>query len=112
MRVTDFLIHQGWEPLDREMMLWRRDNEPELVSFFWAAHKEGIDVPHLWDEKFACVHCGMTQHRVFLQGESMKCMGIPDAKAFQDSANYVKLTDRIRQALGGGEGMIWDSKND
>lgn len=112
MKVTDFLLLQGWEPLDREMMIWRHEGEPDHVSFFWAAHKEGIVVPHCWNEHFSCIHCGTTQYRVLLNGESAVCYGVPDVKAFEDAANFDKLTDRIKRALEGEEGMLWDNKND
>lgn len=113
IRVTDYLQHRGWVPIDDSLTLWTREGRPdEVVTFFWAASRENIVVPHAWDEHFACTHCGMTQYRVLLQGESSRCMGVPDAKAFEDAATYDKLTDRIKRALGGEEGLIWDNKND
>lgn len=113
MRLTTYLILRGWNPLDADYMLWNRPNEPEPVSFWWAAEKEHILIPHCWDrDTLACKFCGMTQFRVFIKEESAQCMGVPDAKAFQDSADHDKLKDRLRRALGGEEGLVWDSKND
>lgn len=112
MLMTDFLKMHGWEPVDRELMLWRREDEPEPVTIFWAAHKQGLGIPHCWNGQFSCEHCGTTQYRVFLLEESPICMGVPDAKAFADAANFEKLKQRIADALNGEEGMVWDSKND
>lgn len=112
IRVTDFLIHRGWTPLDHEFTLWVRPGEEEPVTFFWAAHKEGIPVPHCWNKQLACEHCGITQYRVMVLEESQVCYGVPDSKAFADAANFDKLTDRIERALNGEEGIVWDSKND
>lgn len=112
IKVTDLLQQRGWVPVDEDYTLWVRNGEPEPITFFWVAHREGIIVPHCWDEHFACIHCGVTQRRVILEGESAQCMGVPDAKAFSDAATFAKLTDRINRALNGEEGMLWDNKND
>lgn len=109
MRVTDLLILRGWCPLDRDHVLWLRRDTEDPVSFWEAAATEGIMIPHFWDANtMACSYCGMTQYRVFVQGESPCCTGVPDAKAFQDSADHSILQDRIKRALGGEEGTIWD----
>lgn len=111
MRLTYLMILNGWVPVDNDSMLWfHESNTDEIVSVWEAAERMGIAIPHLWDLKTcACKFCGMTQHRVYIGGEPMRCMGVPDVKAFQDSADSEKLRQRIERAINGEDGMLWDS---
>jgi hypothetical protein len=112
MKVSTILILRGWVPVDRDYEFWVHRDQQDPIGFFDVCAQVGIQVPHLWHpEKLSCVFCGITQYRVLMQGESAICTGTPDVKAFEDEGTYSKLQDRIKRALNGEEGMLWD-KND
>lgn len=100
----------GWFPVDPEFELWAHITDPDnAMPVFEAAAQSGILIRHQWDRQtLACTFCGITQYRVFVQGESPLCPGTPDAKAFSDRADYDKITERIKKAINGEDGMLWN----
>lgn len=113
MRLIDALNQRGWVPVNEKMDLWFHITDPsDVVTAFEAAGREDIVVTHFFNPfTLMCSFCGITQYRVMVQGESPVCSGTPDVKAFEDRANYDKLSARIKSALGGEDGWIWKSSD-
>lgn len=108
MKLSLALILMGWTPVDEEQNLWTHISNPdEQVGAFEAAARSNITVHHHWNPNtLSCNFCGITQYRVFVQGESARCSGTPDPKAFEDRANFELITARIDKAIG-EDGWIW-----
>lgn len=111
MRFITYLIISGWNPVDDEYELWAHPTLGGSYTVWQVAEKLGVKLYHVWHPvTLACQFCGITQYRVFVKGESAQCTGMPDVQSFQDAQDHVILQDRLRKALGGEEGMLWENE--